>query len=167
MLKRWEIATILTQVMDHCTILDANGTTVLHALCAASYDQPDPEVLLGLAAVFIGKGCPLDALDHEGTTALHHCVINDQLALAELLLERGANANARIPDSGVAPLIIAALDKNMEMAFLLMHHGADSTLATRDGSTATAIYPQLAGYFQKDAGNKPTPAESAHMLAQN
>ena len=86
----------------------------------------------------------MDALDHEGTTALHHCVINDLTDLAAMLLRYGANPNALIPDSKVSPLTIAALERNTTMAGLLLQYGADPHIRTRDGSTPISIYPQLA-----------------------
>lgn len=165
-LKRWEIAIMLTQGMNSCAMLDGNGATVLHMLCAASYDQPEPEVLLGLTTVFIGKGCPLDALDQEGTTALHHCVINDQLALAELLLEHSATPDVCIPDSGVSPLHIAALEKNMEMAHLLIYHGANASLPTRDGSTASSLCAQLAACIEEMADHQPIPQYAPEMVVR-
>lgn len=141
--REWEIAAMLTAKMESCAVIDAYGATPLHTLASESFgEQVGPEAR-ALASLFIAKHCPLDALDHDGTTALHHCVINDQLALAELLLMHGANPNARIPDSGVSPLTIAALEKNPEMAQLLIHHGANAFARTKEGTTPASLYPPL------------------------
>ena len=140
----WGIADLLSHTMQSAAVLDGYGCTPLHVLCMEAQHAAQPGAILALARTLIEKQCPLDALDHEGTTALHHCVINEGLELAELLLSHGANANAPIPDSWVSPLTIAALEKNMPMARLLMLYGADVQLKTREGSSPATIYPALA-----------------------
>ena len=55
--------------------------------------------------------------------------------VARLLLERGANVNAKDHD-GWTPLIKAAQAGHTEMVQLLMDHGADMTAADSDGRTA-------------------------------
>lgn len=142
--RRWDIAHILAAAMESCAVMDAYGATPLHILCTEALDPKHTEIGLGLATLFIARGCPLNALDYEGTTALHHCVINDLKELASLLLSHGANPNALIPDSQVSPLTIAALEKNLDMARLLMRYGADPQLKTREGSTPVSIHPPLA-----------------------
>lgn len=97
------------------------------------------------------KHCPLDALDHEGITPLHHCAINDAPELAELLLSHGANVDALIPDTWVSPLMIAALEKNTQMAALLLKYGANPQLRTREGSYPATVYPTIALMARKHA----------------
>jgi ankyrin repeat protein len=63
--------------------------------------------------------------------------------MAELLLIRGSNPNFRAAETGVTPLIIAALEDNRPMAQLLLQHGAEPTLAMPDGMTALSVMPQL------------------------
>lgn len=140
---RWDIAQTLANAMDNCAVIDTHGATPLHLLCAESCPKNNLEISLGLATLLLTKHCSLDALDHEGTTALHHCVINNLRDMAHLLLMRGANPNALIPGSHVSPLTIAALEKNMPMARLLIEHGGDITLKTREGSSPASIYPAL------------------------
>jgi ankyrin repeat protein len=142
--KHWDIATLLARAMPSCAIIDAYGATPLHALCSEASRSSDNSITLGLATIFIAKNCPLDALDQEGTAALHHCVINDLHALARLLLQHRANPNALIPDSQVSPLMIAALEKNAPMAKLLLQYGADAQLRTRDGSCPASVFPEIA-----------------------
>ena len=140
----WDIAQVLATNMESCAVMDAYGATPLHVLCSESLDEKDMSITLGLATIFITRKCPLNALDHEGTTALHHCVINDYQPLCAMLLRHGANPNAMIPDSQVSPLTIAALEKNMIMAQLLLQYGADPHIRTRDGATPISLYPSLA-----------------------
>lgn len=140
---RWDIATILIHTMPNCTVLDAQQASPLHILCAESHKPTADSTVLNIAAMLLTKNCPLNAIDREGTTALHHCVINGHYGLAELLLTHGANPNAQIPASWVTPLTIAALEKDKQMAALLLSHGADASLQTRDGATPLSLYPQL------------------------
>ncbi len=73
----WDCASIITSYMESCAVMDVYGATPLHILSAESAACKEVSIILGLASMFIAKSCPLDALDHEGTTALHHCVLND------------------------------------------------------------------------------------------
>lgn len=152
--QRWAIAHMLIEAMENCAITDGNGGTPLHTLCALVTTTDDPLELLGLARALISANCPLSTLDNEGTTALHHCIVNDQRELAALLLVMGANPNASIPDSQVTPLTIAALEQNMEMAQLLLRYGATPHLATRDGATPLTIHPPLAELVHEGKSNK-------------
>lgn len=140
----WDIAQTLATNMDSCAVMDAYGATPLHTLCAEAITPGKHTIMLGLATLFITKSCPLNALDHEGTTALHHCAVNDQVELAVILLRHGANPNAAIPDSQVTPLTIAALEKNMPMAELLLQYGANPHARTHEGNTPISIHPSIA-----------------------
>lgn len=140
----WNIARILISATPNCGMCDGYGRTPLHIL---SMDMPDADFsvaqALELANRLIERGIYLDALDHEGITALHYCAINDFAPLAHLLLACGANPNALTPDTSVTPLTIAALERNTSIAQLLMEYGADPRLPTKDGSTPLSIMPGL------------------------
>ena len=43
----------------------------------------------------------------------------------------------------MSPLTIAALEKNVTLAQLLLQHGANPQLPTKEGSTAYSIMPSL------------------------
>jgi ankyrin repeat protein len=139
----WLIAAKLSEAMERTDMVDAYGCTPLHLLAMESNADEGSMLTLTLAKLLISKRCPLDALDHEGITALHYCVINNHLSLAELLLEYGAKCDVQIPDSWVSPLTIAALDQNTSMAQLLMRFGANAHHATREGVTPVSIMPGL------------------------
>jgi ankyrin repeat protein len=130
--------------MQSCAVMDAFNATPLHILCAEVTATPQAEAMMNVASLLVQKQCPLDALDHDGTTALHHCVINGHDELAALLLRHGANPNALIPDSHVSPLTIAALEKNLSIAKVLLNHGADPSLRTKEGSNAISICSEIA-----------------------
>lgn len=140
----WDVAELLATHMQSCAVMDVYGATPLHALCSEAASCSDDTILINLTRLFMEKSCPLDALDHEGTTALHHAVLNDSLPLAGALLRFGANPNALIPDSKVSPLTIAALEKNLPMAQLLVHFGANAHVRTREGTSPISIYPAIA-----------------------
>jgi ankyrin repeat protein len=162
--RAFDVAALLANAAEHCAWKDARGATPLHALCNEALSETQHAAAQALATIVMLKQCPLDALDQEGTTALHHCVMHDLQGLAELLLSRGANPNAAIPDSGVTPLIIAALEKNNAMAEILIDFGGDADIATRDGATALALYPMLAGLRERRRSlRQPTPMQPTNL----
>ncbi len=85
---RWDIAELLVAATPSCGAADHYSRSPLHAL---AMDMPDDAEsirrALLIATALIPKGCQMNALDHEGITALHYCVINDCAPLAHLLLE--------------------------------------------------------------------------------
>jgi ankyrin repeat protein len=147
----WQIAEMLIEHMESAAVMDAYGRTPLHLLSMESPlpNHPDHRFTTvtdtghTLTTKLIEKACPLDALDHEGITALHHCVINDNIELAEILLAHGAKVDSLIPDSWVSPLMIAALEKNYTMANLLLSYKANPHQQTRDGLSPLTICPEL------------------------
>ncbi len=79
--------------------------------------------------------------------------------VARLLLERGADVNAKDHD-GWTPLIKAAQAGHAEMVQLLMEHGADMTVADSNGRTAwmfAAIggHNDIADIFKRARANAP------------
>ena len=156
---QWDIAQLLAGRMSNCAVMDAHGATPLHVLCAENLTPKDQALAAALCSLFIAKQCPLNSLDHEGTTALHHCIINDYQELATILLRHGANPNALIPDSRVSPLMIAALEKNATIAQLLLQYGADPHAHTREGSTPVSTFPGLAPLLNQ---RRMKPEEGTH-----
>ncbi len=134
---------MLAVAMPHCGIADGYGASPLHALASEDSDHDTQEIRVTLATLLIARQCPLDVLDHDGSTALHHCVANNLLELADLLLKCGANPDALIPDSRVSPLMIATLERNLPMATLLLRYRADPHLRTREGSSPLSVWPKL------------------------
>ena len=137
------IATTLLKAMESAAVIDSYGCTPLHILCMETQYQNTTEAAVNFALELVQKSCPLDALDHEGITALHHCVINDSPELTEMLLLHGAKPDALIPDTWVSPLTIAAIEKNMRIAELLMRYGADPYVKTREGQCPATIYKEI------------------------
>ena len=101
---------------------------------------------LGLAAFFCHEGAALALLDagadprmpsrNEMRVApLHSAVARRCLAVARLLLERGADVNVR-QTGGFTPLHGAAANGDRAMTELLIDRGADPLLRNDEGRTA-------------------------------
>ncbi len=103
------------------------GYTALHYLAAAPhYDNPAKEKLLAACAQSLLKaGAKPDihspARDY---TPLHLAAANNHVILAEVLLARKADVNAR-GDKGMTPMSIAASKGSVDMVECLLKHGVD------------------------------------------
>jgi ankyrin repeat protein len=71
-------------------------------------------------------------------TPLHSAAASGNLEIARMLLESGADANAR-QQGGFTPLHSSAQNGQIEMANLLLEHGADITLVNDAGENALSI----------------------------
>ena len=87
----------------------------------------------------LGDSADLNALDSQfGITPLGWAALNGQTEAAKLLIEKGADVNARSRD-GSTPLNSAAFLGRVEMVKLLLEKGADTTLRSNDGTTPTDV----------------------------
>lgn len=142
--QQWELFNRMAQYATSARTTDAYGATLLHRLCMNSLSASAVDAACAALEVILALRTPLDALDHEGLTALHYCALNGHHAIARRLLEAGAKIDPLIPDSWVTPLMIAALERNDALAKLLIDHGADTAHCTRRGKTPLSVYPRLA-----------------------
>ena len=83
----------------------------------------------------IADGADLNAMGDEGETPLHQAALGGHKEVAELLIGKDADVNAKGDDSGVTPLHFAALEGQKEMAELLMAKGTDVNAKGDDGKT--------------------------------
>lgn len=95
----------------------------------------------------------LKAWGPMGLTPLHWAALAGNDPTAELLLQRGADVNARAQDDGRTPLFVAAAIGDLGMVRLLLAHSADPTTRTTYGITAYAIaradgHPDVAQMIQ-------------------
>jgi len=76
----------------------------------------------------------LELADRRGWTALHHACAQEHPAVAQMLLEAGADANAR-DTSGWTPLMLSAESHCYSCAVALTGRGAKVNLASAIGTT--------------------------------
>ncbi|MBL7480215.1 Dot/Icm T4SS effector AnkH/LegA3 [Legionella bononiensis] len=92
---------------------------------------------------YLREGESLDDIDEYGFTPLIECAITRQPKIAEQLIARKVDINK--PDvTGRTPLHWAIDNNDLEMARLLLHHGADPNAYTRNG-LSVLVYPVLRG----------------------
>jgi uncharacterized protein len=86
------------------------------------------------AALLVERGAEVNAPSRNSfaVTALHSACASRQTDTVRMLLDRGADPNARQP-SGFTPLHAAAEHGDEEMARLLLDHGADPAARTDQG----------------------------------
>lgn len=85
-----------------------------------------------------GADVNLAARNHMQVAPLHSAVAIQNINLAKLFLEKGAEVNKSQVD-GIRPLHSAVHRGQIEMVELLLKHGADPDLATDDGRTSFDI----------------------------
>ena len=109
----------------------------------------DGNVPLGLAAFFghvetmrrlleQGAEVAATAANFMKVQPLHAAVAARSAAAVALLLDRGADVNAR-QQVGYTPLMGAASAGRDDLVDLLLRHGADATLVSEDGKTAADL----------------------------
>jgi ankyrin repeat protein len=81
---------------------------------------------LAHARDLIRAGAALDAFDAIGYTPLHHAVRNEWFEMVRLLLDAGADINARDNRAGsLAPIAVAASHASPRMVEFLLQFGAE------------------------------------------
>jgi quinoprotein dehydrogenase-associated probable ABC transporter substrate-binding protein len=103
-----------------------------------------------LAKMLIAHGARLDAVDHDGLTPLAIAAQNAKAGTIPVLLDSGADVNARVTKGGYTPLMLASLSGSNGLANSLIDHGADANAVNSGGVTALMIAA---------AGNHPVIAE--------
>ncbi len=96
-----------------------------------SRDPMDFQHIKDLLAV----GCPIEARDGNGRTALHWAAERGHLGVVGLLVSREADVNAR-DDGGWSVLHIAAFNGHLEVVEFLISIGADIHARNRYGNSA-------------------------------
>jgi ankyrin repeat protein len=156
-LRRPDIAALFVEcgatldLFDACVVGDVARVRILTAGFPESinaYSQ-DGFFPLGLAA-FFGHGAIVEHLLNLGAdinqaaknsfkvAAIHAAVSNGDSGMVVLLLEHGADVNAR-QQNGFTPLHGAAGAGRNELCDLLLAHGADPNALSDDGKTPAAL----------------------------
>ncbi|MBE9125034.1 protein kinase domain-containing protein [Coleofasciculus sp. LEGE 07081] len=74
---------------------------------------------------YLDRGVNVNAREYQDHTPLHWAVSNNKPNIAELLIDRGADIQARYDEDGHTVLHIAVQHDTKDMAELLMNRGAD------------------------------------------
>ena len=109
----------------------------------------------------------VDSAEGDGMTGLHWAAYQNDLPLAELLLNAHANVNAKTRIEAATPLFMACQNGSAPMIELLLSHGASATEANTLGTTPLMIAAESGN---ADAvrvllkhGADPNSRESAHQ----
>ena len=136
------VATYLVEHEADVNLPDRTGWTPL--MWAAWTDSP------ASARMLIARGARLDAVDNDGLTPLAIAAQNAKVKTVPVLLDSGADVNARVTKGGYTPLMLASLSGSSVLASSLIEHGADANAVNSGGVTALMIAA---------AGNHPAIAE--------
>ena len=111
-----------------------DGFTALHLACF--FKQEAVRLLLN-------RGAALDVPAHNerfaaGAHPLHSAVASRALEIAVMLLEAGADPNAK-QHGGYTPLTEAAQNGDADLAYALLERGADPGIPLADGTSAAEL----------------------------
>ena len=91
-----------------------------------------------ISVEFFAEHIDVELLDSGGLTLLHGAAQQGNLAIAKILVSKGANVNAR-DDKGDTPLYCAALGSNVEVYNFLVSKGANVHAVGRSGDTPAEV----------------------------
>lgn len=109
----------------------ADPQLALTALHMAAYNGHSEIVRL-----LLDQDVEVDPRDHEGKTPLIHACTGPFPETVQVLIDAGADVNARESTEAFTPLMMGAGLGNLEVVKVLLEHDADKTLTDDDGETA-------------------------------
>ena len=86
----------------------------------------------------LDKKADVNAVQADGTTALHSAVDREAVEIVRVLIRAGANVKAA-NRYGATPLWLAALNGNAVIIGMLLEAGADAATASAEGETALMV----------------------------
>ncbi|KAH9000399.1 ankyrin repeat-containing domain protein [Lactarius akahatsu] len=139
-------------LLDHgakANVGDDRGDTPLHNISYGEYESQDDGIRV--ARLLLEHGVDVDAPRPDHRTSLHVASYHGNIAIARLLLDRGANANAggdrESPLHRVSYGKYKSQDDGVRVAQLLLERGADVD-ASRSGGGADHQTPlHFASYY--------------------
>lgn len=90
-------------------------------------------------SLFLSAGFDPSLVDAKGTPILSLAVRAQNLEIAKLLIDAGADVNRQSADRGYSPLMDASQKGDLAMARMLLEKGADPNLKSKDAQTALVI----------------------------
>lgn len=134
-----EDSSIIEQIadIDNLEACDRDGRTLL--INAAMYGRS------GVVSYLIERGSSVKAVDKKAFTALHAAVLNNDVISAKILLDNGADVNAKNVFGNI-PLMLCRPNSPSMMFELLLQYGADPFMENNYGVSATgffAAYPEI------------------------
>ena len=126
------LAALLEADASRAMAFSADGFSPLHL--AAFFGKPEAAELL------LSRDAEVDAHGHGWMTgtALHSAASANHTHVAMVLLDAGADPNAR-QSGDWTPLHAAAMNGNVALVEMLLAHGADPAAQNDDGATALAL----------------------------
>ena len=114
---------------------DNEGARPLHLAVRPSAETTDGEraARVEVQGALLAAGARVTATDASGATPLHWAALHGDLEFARLLLEHGADIQAREPGEGMTPLHVAAAGGDTDLVKLLLERGADAGARDRAG----------------------------------
>jgi ankyrin repeat protein len=99
---------------------------------------------------YLGSGWDVNAQGEKyGRTALHLAAMNGHLEIVKLLLEHGADVNAKTKEGyGYTALHSAASNGHLEIVKLLLEHGADVNAKTKYGGYTALHSATMNGHLE-------------------
>jgi hypothetical protein len=86
-----------------------------------------------------GNLTEIDCVDEHGTTPLQYAAFRGFLDVCELLINRGADVNAKTHDQGYSALMFASISNHKDVVSLLLQNEADADYTNTIGRTATQM----------------------------
>lgn len=117
MFNKYDIINEILDTYNNINFKDIDGNTALHLIVKKLGSEN-----LDLLKKIIFKKISLNHTNNLGQNALHIAVENNNISIAEILLENEININAQTTDDHLTPLIIATIHNNIQMCELLIKY---------------------------------------------
>jgi ankyrin repeat protein len=126
--KRLEILKALAEQKTFDVNFKYRGDSLLHL---ASMDN---DTLL-LLQYLLNRGADMEIVNREGYTPLFNAIMEENREAVRLLIDNGANVNAKTLKYGSNPLHVAVLSDSPEIVGMLIDGGTDVNAKDNDGET--------------------------------